>query len=95
MNTEKTVLNSERTSRMTHDALSSSDVFPGRISGDAIPPTDTARLKRLEEPEDIARALRLAPTRPDGTLRPVVAVLVALVAMCLVMAAVVWWQLLT
>jgi hypothetical protein len=89
------VMNTERRSCVTHDARSTCDVLSGNIPGDAIPPTNTTRLKRFETPEDIARALRVAPTRSDWTLRRVVAVLMALVGMCLVMAAVVWWRLLT
>jgi len=65
------------------------------IDRDATPPSNPTRAKRLETSEDIERALRIAPTRSDRTLRRVVVVLVALVVMCLVMAAIVWWRLLT
>jgi hypothetical protein len=90
-------MNTEKRSCVTHDARSACDVLSGNIPGDAIPPTKSRRLKRLETPEDVARALRVASTRFDFD-RPssrVFAVLVALVVMCLVMAAVVWWRLLT
>jgi len=62
---------------------------------DAIPPSNPTGVKRLQTSRDIERALHIAPTRSDRTLRRVVVVLVALVVMCLVLAAVVWWRLLT
>ena len=95
MNAERTVLNTERRGCVTDEARSTCAVLSGNIPGDTITPTNTARFRRLETPEDIARALRVASTRSDGTSRRVVAVLVALVVMCLVMAAIVWWRLLT
>ena len=94
MNTERTVLNTERKSCVTDDARSTCAVLSGNISGDATPPANTPRLQRLTAHGDIARALHVTPMRSEWTSRHAVAVLVALVVMCLVMAAVVWWRLL-
>ena len=65
------------------------------ISCDSMPPSNPTRVKRLTTSDEIERALHIAPTRPDGTLRLAVVALGALVGMCLVMAAIVWWRLLT
>lgn len=65
------------------------------IAREPTPSLNRTRVKRLERSEEIARALHLAPTRSERTLRRVVVVFVALVVMCLVMAAIVWWRLLT
>ena len=62
---------------------------------DAMPPSSARQVKQLETSEDIERALHIASSRSDGTLRSAVVVLVALVVVCLVMAAIVWWRLLT
>jgi hypothetical protein len=91
-------MNTESSSYMTHDARpqgSTCDGSSGDIAGDAIRPANTTRGKPLETPENIARAVHLAPTRSHRALHRVAAVLVALVVMCLVMAAIVWWRLLT
>lgn len=62
---------------------------------DPVPPSNPTRAKRVESSEDIERALHIAPTRRDRSLHRVVVVLVALVVMCLMMTAIVWWRLLT
>ena len=64
MKTERTALNTEEGSCVTHDARSACDVLSGNIPGDGIASTNSTRLKRLETPEDMARALRVAPTAP-------------------------------
>ncbi len=62
---------------------------------DALPPSNLTRVTRLTTTDDIERVLHIAPTRPDGTSRFAVVALGALVGICLVMAAIVWWRLLT
>ena len=62
---------------------------------DAVPPSNSTRVKRLTTSDEIERALRIAPSQPDGNLHSAVVVLGALAGMCLVMAAIVWWRLLT
>lgn len=60
-----------------------------------MPSRNGARPKRLETQDEIERALHIASTRYSRTSHRVVVVLVALVVICLVMAAIVWWRLLT
>ena len=79
----------------TRPQCSTSDGSSNDIICDAMPPSNPTRVKRLTTSDDIERALHIAPTRPDGTLRFAVVALGALVGMCLVMAAIVWWRLLT
>ena len=60
-----------------------------------MPPLERTRVKRLETPEEIARALRLAPPRKNSALQSMVVALEVLVIVCIVLAAIVWWRLLT
>jgi hypothetical protein len=52
-------------------------------------------LRRLELPEEIERALHIRPDHAQCQIRRFHLVLAGLVSMTLVLAAVVWWQLLT
>ena len=60
-----------------------------------MPPLERACAKRLETPEEIARALRLAPPRKNSALQSMVVALEVSVIVCIVLAAIVWWRLLT
>ena len=91
-------MNADSKTYVAQDArpqCSTCDGASNDIICDAMPPSNPTRVKRLTTSDDIERALHIAPTRPDGTLRFAVVTLGALVGMCLVMAAIVWWRLLT
>lgn len=60
-----------------------------------MPPLERTRVKRLETSEEISRALHLAPARTNRTMQGMVVALGTLVIVCIVLAAVVWWRLLT
>lgn len=60
-----------------------------------MPPLERTRVTRLKTPEEIARALRLAPPPKNNALQSMVVGLEVLVIVCIVLAAIVWWRLLT
>ena len=59
------------------------------------PQSNLTTLRRLESSEDIERALHISSDRVQRQIRWFGLVLAGLVSMSLVLAAVVWWQLLT
>ena len=75
-----------RPPRSTRDASSSDTAIT--------PPASSAEVQRGVS-EDSERTMQVAQTSCDQALRLAVAVLAALVVMCLVMAVIVWWRLLT
>ncbi len=95
MNTEKTVLNTDTGICLPHDHRSAGNGSSGSMPDRTIPRPSTTPLRRLETSEDIARSLRVALTRSDSASGHAFTVLVALVAMCFLLAAFVWWRLLT
>jgi hypothetical protein len=67
---------------------------PDDVVRRTMPSATRSRPKRLETQEEIERALRIAPTCSTRIHCDSI-VLVALVLVCLVMAVIVWWRLLT
>jgi hypothetical protein len=85
----------ESKTRVAEDARPQCSTRDASSSDTAItPPANAAQVQRGVS-EDSERAVQVAPTRCDLAQRRAVAVLAALVVMCLVMAVIVWWRLLT
>jgi hypothetical protein len=96
MASQPDVANQHGPIRQAHDARQYSDEESSHeVVHDAMPPSSAPPAQQIESPENIRRTLRFAPTHVERTLQRVAVVLAALVVMCLVMAAIVWWRLLS
>jgi hypothetical protein len=73
----------------------SRDDSQNKVVHKPMPPLERTRVKRLETSEEIGRALCLTPAPTKRTLPSMVVALGALVIVCIALAAVVWWRLLT
>lgn len=92
MNTEE--LTAPATSRArTESAMY--DASLDKVVHRPMPPLERTRFVRLETSAEIAQALHIDAMPSNRTSRRVVVAISALVLTCLVMAAIVWWRLLT
>lgn len=60
-----------------------------------MPPLEWQPVSRLETPEEIARVVRRVQPRKNSVLQSMFVGLEVLVISCILLAAIVWWRLLT